>query len=135
MKIIHKESLTSYLMQRTIFDKKHYERKEDCNSNLDVNLFFLKEYNAENNLGVTSYKLMEMARNFTLWEHNFVYSLEDGYEEFREKVIGLDYDEILEMYIENLVHPFEMPHWQKKKNYLYFKDKILPQIKYIARLR
>lgn len=73
--------------------------------------------------------------DITIKTNNFVYSLEDGYEEFREKVIGLDYDEILEMYIENLVHPFEMPHWQKKKNYLYFKDKILPQIKYLARLR
>lgn len=104
------------------------ERKERRKSNFDTNFSFLRKYNLENELEIEDDTLKEMAYKFTLWEKLFVFPLDFGYEEFREKVIWLDYDEILEMYIENTVHPLVKPYWQTENNYSFFTNRILPQI-------
>lgn len=48
-------------MSLTTMKSKRNSWQEFCHSSFDVNLLFLKEYNAENNLGISGYKLMEMA--------------------------------------------------------------------------
>lgn len=103
-------------------------RKEKRNSNFDINASFLREYKLENGFEIEDDVLKEMTYKFSLWEKYFVFSLDSGYEEFREKVIWLGYDEILEMYIENLVHPLVKPYWQTEDNYSFFINMILPQI-------
>ena len=103
-------------------------RKERRKSNFDINVSFLRKYNLENELGLEDAALREIAHKFTLWEKRFVFSLDSGYEEFREKVNSLDYDEILEMYIENTAHPSVKSFWQSENNYSLFVDEILPQI-------
>ena len=103
-------------------------RKERRRSNFDINISFLRKYNLENELGLEEVIIREIAHKFTLWEKQFVLSLNLGYEEFREKVIWLDYDEILELYIEATAHPSVKPFWQSKNNYSFFMNKILPQI-------
>ena len=40
----------------------------------------------------------------------------------------MDYDEILEMYMEEVAHPSVKPSWQSDANHTYFKNRILPQI-------
>lgn len=127
-KISKRESLNSYHARNEIVRNEYSARKENRKSYFDMNLSFLKEYNEENNLGTTDSKLREMAYRFTSWESVYVYSFKNGYEDFRDKVIELDYDEILEMYMENEVHPSVMPSWQSKRNYSFFIEKILPQL-------
>ena len=89
-------------------------RKERRKSNFDINVSFLRKYNLENELGLEDAALREIAHKFTLWENRFVFSL--------------DYDEILEMYIENTAHPSVKSFWQSENNYSFFVDEILPQI-------
>lgn len=103
-------------------------RNERMKSDFDINISFLRKYNIENGLGLEDVVLREIAHKFTLLEKHFVFSLDSGYEEFREKVISLDYDEILEMYIENTAHPSVKSFWQSENNYSFFVDEILPQI-------
>lgn len=51
-----------------------------------------------------------MARRFTRWEVRNVFCHKNGYEDFRDQVICLDYNELLEMYVEETVHPAVRPH-------------------------
>lgn len=97
-------------------------------SNYLTNLVFLKEYNKDNGIHLSACQLKDMARRFSAWEEEHVYSLENGYEDFRDKVIWMDYDEILEMYMEEVAHPTVKPSWQSDANHTYFKNRILPQI-------
>lgn len=107
-------------------------RKERRKSNFETNVSFLRKYNLENGLEIEDDTLKGMAYKFSLWEKHFVFSFDSGYEEFREKVIWLDYDEILEMYIEDLVRPLVKPYWQNEYNYSFFTSCILPQINAMA---
>ena len=88
----------------------------------------MKTYNEENNYRLDIRLLIEKAHLFSAWEEKHVFCFEAGYESFRNNVIWLDYDEILEMYIENIVHPSIKPSWQSDFNYSYFKSNVLPQI-------
>lgn len=97
-------------------------------SNYQINLHFLKKYNTENGTNLSASLLENMAYQFSSWEEEHVCSLENGYEHFRNEVIWLDYDEILEMYIENIAHPSIKPSWQSDSNYSFFKNNILPQM-------
>ena len=56
------------------------------------------------------------------------YARENGYEDFRDQVICLDYDELLEMYVEETVHPAVRPPWQSPGNYAYFQSEVMGQI-------
>lgn len=127
-KIYKSESLAGYLARKRSRVNWYSARRERRKSYFSMNLSFLKEYNEENNLGTTDSRLREMAYRFTSWEKLYVHSLENGYEDFREKVIELDYDEILELYIENEVHPSVMPSWQSEEKYSFFREKILSQL-------
>lgn len=53
------------------------------------------------------------------------YARENGYEDFRNQVICLDYDELLEMYVEETVHPAVRPPWQRPGNYAYFQSEVM----------
>ena len=97
-------------------------------SNYQMNLSFLKKYNTENETSLSENLLKDIARRFYSWEEKHVFCHESSYEYFRENVIWLDYDEILEMCIEHIAHPSEKPPWQTNANYAYFKNKILPQM-------
>lgn len=117
------------LYQATLQDKRRvrnaslpFGKKRD-RSNYQTNLHFLEEYNEENHCALGSQLLAEMALLFSAWEEKHVFCLENRYQDF-----GLDYDEILEMYIENVAHPYIKPYWQSDSNYLFFKNNILPQI-------
>ena len=80
------------------------KRVKDRN-NLEVNLDFLRESNKENHLKANSNLLRKLAYRFSLWEENYVFALEDRYDTFRENIIELDYDEMLEMYLMTVVRP------------------------------
>ena len=73
--------------------------------NLEANLDFLRESNKENHLKANGNLLRKLAYRFSLWEENYVFVLEDRYDTFRENIIGLDYDEMLEMYLMTVVRP------------------------------
>ena len=103
-------------------------RKERRKTNYEINYSYLRQFNLENNLGIEDVKLREMAYRFHLWEKHFVFSFSSGYEEFRDKVIWLDYDEILEMCMEITVHPTAKQYWRKDEIHSYFIDTILPQM-------
>lgn len=47
---------------------------------------------------------------------------------FRDQVIWLDYDELLEMYVEETVHPAVRPPWQSPGNYAYFQSEVMGQM-------
>ena len=100
--------------------------------NFEVNLNFLRESNKENQLKANGNLLRKLAYRFSLWEENYVFALEDGYDSFRENVIGLDYDEILEMYLMSVVRPYQkVPYWDDLY-YEYFQEAILIQINKIG---
>lgn len=103
-------------------------RKERKTCNFYINVSFLRKYNQENEFGFGDDELMEMANKFTLWEKRFVDSFDNGYEDFREKVVWLDYDEILEMYITDIAHKSVIHDWQNEYNDIFFREKILQQI-------
>lgn len=133
MEKYHKrKSLKDSLKEKNKILHLYSARKERRKSNFDINASFLREYKLENGLEIEDDTLKEMAYKFSSWEKHFVFSLNSGYEEFREKVICLDYDEILEMYIENVVHPLVKPYWQTEYNYSFFTNRILPQINAMA---
>ena len=102
-------------------------RIERGKSNYQTNLHFLKEYNDENDYNIDSQLLVKMAHLFTAWEERYVFCLEEKYQDFHN-VGDMDYDEILEMYIEDVIHPSIKPYWQSDSNYSYFKNKIMQQI-------
>ena len=53
-------------------------------------------------------KIMYIISKFSKWEERYVYSLPDGYESFRDLPHGgLDYDEVLEMYIDTIFCHFD----------------------------
>lgn len=122
------------LYQATLQDKRRVRNaslpfvKKRNRSNYQTNLHFLEEYNEENHCALDPQLLVWMAHLFSAWEEKHVFCLENRYQDFHDNVIGLDYDEILEMYIENVAHPSIKPYWQSDSNYLFFKNKILPQI-------
>ena len=72
-------------------------------------------------------QLASMARRFTRWEVRNVFCHKNGYEDFRDQVICLDYDELLEMYVEETVHPAVRPPWQSPGNYAYFQSEVMGQ--------
>lgn len=60
-------------------------------------------------------KITRIASNFSKWEEKYVYSLEDGYESFRDLPNGgFDYDEILEMYVDTIF--FRLDRWMATRN-------------------
>lgn len=65
-------------------------------NNYQTNLDFLKEYSKENELNLSICQLKEIAHRFSVWEEENVYRFENGYEDFRDEVVWMDYDEILE---------------------------------------
>ncbi len=93
-----------------------------------MNFEFLKGYCQKNSINADDSLLEYMANNFSAWEKKYVYCFKNGYEDFRDKVIWMDYDEMLEMYMEEVAHPSVKPHWQSNANYTYFKNNILPQL-------
>lgn len=103
-------------------------RNKHQQNNYQTNLCFLKKYNTENGTSLSASLLSDMAHRFSSWEEKYVLCHEKGYEDFRENVVWLDYDEILEMLIEETVHPSVNPPWQSASNYSFFKNNILPQI-------
>ena len=88
--------------------------------NYEVNLQFLMESNKENDLKANGNLLRTLAYRFSLWEENNVFSLEDRYETFREEIVSLDYDEILEMYLISVVHPDRKECYWDDACYKYF---------------
>lgn len=96
--------------------------------NLEVNLDFLRESNKENHLKANGNLLRKLAYRFSLWEENYVFALEDRYDTFRENVIGLDYDEMLEMYLMTVIRPNQEAAYWDDDCYKYFQENILAQI-------
>lgn len=82
-------------------------------SNYAINLAFLETYARENGYALSPRQLASMARRFTRWEVRNVFCHKNGYEDFRDQVICLDYDELLEMYVEETVHPAVRPPMAK----------------------
>ena len=95
--------------------------------NLEANLDFLRESNKENHLKANGNLLRKLAYRFSLWEENYVFVLEDRYDTFRENIIGLDYDEMLEMYLMTVVRPNQKAYWDDDC-YKYFRENVLEQI-------
>lgn len=79
-------------------------------SNYAINLAFLETYVRESGYALSPQQLASMARRFTRWEARNVFCHKNGYEDFRDQVICLDYNELLEMYVEETVHPRSGPH-------------------------
>lgn len=96
-------------------------------SNYAINLAFLESYARENGYALSPRLLASMARRFTRWEARNVFCHKNGYEDFRDQVICLDYDELLEMLVEETVHPAVRPPWQSPGNYAYFQSEVLGQ--------
>ena len=94
-------------------------------SNYAINLAFLETYARENGYALSPRQLASMARRFTRWEVRNVFCHKNGYEDFRDQVICLDYDELLEMYVEETVHPAVRPPWQSPGNYAYFQSEVM----------
>lgn len=97
-------------------------------SNYAINLAFLETYARENGYALSPRQLASMARRFTRWEVRNVFCHKNGYEDFRDQVICLDYDELLEMYVEETVHPAVRPPWQSPGNYAYFQSEVMGQM-------
>ena len=68
-----------------------------------MNLHFLLESNKENDLKANGNLLRTLAYRFSLWEERNVFTLENRYETFREEIVSLDYDEILEIIVLNSI--------------------------------
>lgn len=96
--------------------------------NLEVNLDFLRESNKENHLKANGNLLRKLAYRFSLWEENYVFALEDRYDTFRENIIELDYDEMLEMYLMTVVRPNQKVAYWDDDCYKYFLENIFVQI-------
>lgn len=96
--------------------------------NYEVNLHFLMESNKENDLKANGNLLRTLAYRFSLWEENNVFSLENRYETFREEIVSLDYDEILEMYLLTVVHPDKKECYWDDDCYNYFRENLFEQI-------
>ena len=96
--------------------------------NLEANLDFLRESNKENHLKANGNLLRKLAYRFSLWEENYVFVLEDRYDTFRENIIGLDYDEMLEMYLMTVVRPNQKVAYWDDDCYKCFRENILEQI-------
>lgn len=103
---------------------KRIKNKDNFENNLD----FLLESIEENHLKVSYSLLEEVAYRFSLWEEKYVFTLENGYETFRENIVWLDYDEILEMYFMTVVRPNQKETYWDDDCYKYFRENILPQI-------
>lgn len=97
-------------------------------SNYAINLAFLETYARESGYALSPRQLATMARRFTRWEVRNVFCHKNGYEDFRDQVICLDYDELLEMYVEETVHPAVRPPWQSPGNYAYFQSEVMGQM-------
>lgn len=82
-------------------------------SNYAINLAFLETYARESGYALSPRQLASMARRFTRWEVRNVFCHKNGYEDFRDQIICLDYDELLEMYVEETVHPAVRPPMAK----------------------
>lgn len=96
--------------------------------NFEVNLGFLRQSNREKHLKTNGNLLRKLAYRFSLWEENYVFTLENRYETFRENVIWLDYDEILEMYLIEVVRPNQKETYWNEDDHRYFREKIFEQI-------
>ena len=96
--------------------------------NFEVNLHFLMESNKESGLKANGNLLRTLAYRFSLWEENNVFSLENRYETFREEIVSLDYDEILEMYLLTVVHPDMKESYWDDACYKFFRENLSEQI-------
>lgn len=96
--------------------------------NFETNLGFLRESNKERHLKTNGNLLRKLAYLFSLWEENYVFALENGYETFRENIIWLDYDEILEMYLTETVRPNQKETYWNDDCHRYFRENIFEQI-------
>lgn len=100
--------------------------------NLKINSQFVFNYLDENNISLSKAMLNELINKFTKWEDKYVYSLPNGYEDYRDNIVWLDYDEILKMYIDVMSNSSmscpdtSMDGYQQ--DFAYFKNDILPQI-------
>lgn len=97
-------------------------------SNYAINLAFLETYVRESGYALSPRQLASMARRFTRWEARNVFCHKNGYEDFRDQVIFIDYDELLEMYVEETIHPAVRPPWQSPGNYAYFQSEVMGQM-------
>lgn len=97
-------------------------------NNFDANLKFLREYDEEEHLNANDDLLRKLAYLFSLWEERYVFTLENRYETFRENVVWLDYDEILEMYLKAVIRPNQIETYWDHDCYRYFREIILMQI-------
>lgn len=100
--------------------------------NFEANRHFLMESNKENQLKANGNLLRKLAYRFSLWEENYVFTLEDRYETFRENIVWLDYDDILEMYLFAVVHPDQKESDGDDDCYKYFRENIFEQINHIT---
>lgn len=96
--------------------------------NYEVNLHFLMESSNESNLKANGHLLRTLAYRFSLWEERNVFTLENRYETFREEIVSLDYDEILEMYLISVVHPDRKESYWDDGCYEYFRENLFEQI-------
>lgn len=65
---------------------------------------------------------------FLCGKKNNVFSLENRYETFREEIVSLDYDEILEMYLISIVHPDKKESYWDDACYKFFRENLFEQI-------
>lgn len=96
--------------------------------NYEVNLHFLLESNKESDLKANGHLLRTLAYRFSLWEERNVFTLENRYETFREEIVSLDYDEILEMYLLTIVHPDMKESYWDDACYKFFRENLFEQI-------
>lgn len=130
---MHKRRIHSTPLRRsTLQDKRRRNRalalRRRQESNYAINLAFLETYVRESGYALSPRQLASMARRFTRWEVRNVFCHKNGYEDFRDQVIFIDYDELLEMYVEETVHPAVRPPWQSPGNYAYFQSEVMGQI-------
>ncbi len=127
-----RRSHSTPLRRSTLQDKRRRNRalalRRRQESNYAINLAFLETYVRESGYALSPQQLASMARRFTRWEARNVFCHKNGYEDFRDQVICLDYNELLEMYVEETVHPAVRPPWQSPGNYAYFQSEVMGQI-------
>lgn len=97
---------------------------------LQINYKYASSYINDSGIKLSKLETKTLVNKFTKWERKYVYSLPNGYQDYRENVIWLDYDEIIEAYINYAANNFSFyPKGNcKAKEIIYLNNVILPQI-------
>ena len=99
-------------------------------SNLQINYNYASSYINDSSIKLSKFEIENLLNKFTKWEGKYVYSLPNGYQDYRENVVWLDYNEIIEAYINYVANNYSLyPIGNcEAKEIIYLHNVILPQI-------